>query len=681
MSRSNAVLTPESQTITSLDCDTDTRLKAITQLGIVEASAEQAFDDLTQLAAQICDAPVALVSVVEKDRQWFKAKVGFTPSETPIDQSVCAHALGSREMLVIPDLMSDPRTMSNPIVTGEPHIRFYAGAPLVTEDGIAIGSLCVIDYKPRPAGLTQKQVSALSKLADQVMAQFALRRALADREDLVAGLSRAHGRAAEERRRLTSMFQAAPSFMALLRGPEHVFDMTNAAYQRMVGGRDVLGRSVREALPDAAEQGFADLLDKVYRTGEVYQVEAALFASQASPEGPVDERYLDFVYQPLEENGEVTGIFVEGYDVTDRVWQIRRQEALSELGERLRDSNEVAGIATIAAEILAGLLGATRAGFGSVDLQNETVFMHPNWCAPGAEPVEGTYRFRDYGSFIDDLVAGRPVLIEDIAVDERTRDSENALAELGIRVLCNLPILEDGKLVMVVFVHHDTARQLSNDDLAFIRQVGDRAQAAIARIQAEKLQKVLNQELSHRLKNTLAMVQAIAGQTLRSVTEKDAVEAFNSRIHALSTAHQILLQENWSAAPIRNVVSGVVKTLNQSDRFALDGPDVVLGARAALSMTLVLHELATNAIKYGALSVEAGSVSIEWCIDHAEEDTFALTWTEQGGPAATEPDGRGGFGSRLIKMGLLGTGSTSINYGTEGLQAEMRAPLSQMQQI
>jgi len=157
------------------------RLAALAGYDIIDTAPEKGFDDIVVLARNACDTPVALVSLVAADRQWFKARVGFEPCETALNASVCAHALVEPDLLVIPDLAIDPRTRENPLVTGEPHIRFYAGAPLRTPDGLVLGSLCAIDTKPRPEGLTPKQAESLRALAGQVVDQMELRRAIRSR--------------------------------------------------------------------------------------------------------------------------------------------------------------------------------------------------------------------------------------------------------------------------------------------------------------------------------------------------------------------------------------------------------------------------------------------------------------------------------------------------------------------
>ncbi len=131
------------------------RLAALNHYAILDTAAEPGFDDIVELAIQICDAPIALVSLVDKDRQWFKARAGFAPCQTSLDQSICVHALAVDDLLIIPDLTQDPRTRDNTLVTGRDHLRFYAGAVLKTPQGVPFGSLCVMDVAPRSGGLTR----------------------------------------------------------------------------------------------------------------------------------------------------------------------------------------------------------------------------------------------------------------------------------------------------------------------------------------------------------------------------------------------------------------------------------------------------------------------------------------------------------------------------------------------
>jgi GAF domain-containing protein len=154
------------------------RLETLKQYEILDTPSEQAFDDLTLLAAHICQTPVALVSLIDRDRQWFKSRVGIDVEETPRDLAFCAHAIAARETLIVPDTLDDERFARHPLVLDDPKIRFYAGAPLRAHAGHCLGTLCVIDRVPRE--LSESQRSALEALSRQAMDQIELRRQLAE---------------------------------------------------------------------------------------------------------------------------------------------------------------------------------------------------------------------------------------------------------------------------------------------------------------------------------------------------------------------------------------------------------------------------------------------------------------------------------------------------------------------
>ncbi|ETX16610.1 histidine kinase [Roseivivax halodurans JCM 10272] len=153
------------------------RLEELESYGILDTGAEDSFDEVTALVKHICDVPVALISLVDADRQWFKSRAGFEPVQTSIDMAICAHTILQEDVLEIRDTQEDARTRDNPLCTeGETPIRFYAGAPLISRSGYALGSLCVIDTQPRE--LNEVQREALTTMARQVMRQLDLRRAL-----------------------------------------------------------------------------------------------------------------------------------------------------------------------------------------------------------------------------------------------------------------------------------------------------------------------------------------------------------------------------------------------------------------------------------------------------------------------------------------------------------------------
>lgn len=156
------------------------RLAALRAYAILDTADEGAFDDITRIAAMVCGTPIAVVNLIDAERQWFKSEIGLGVRETPLDPSICAHAILQDDLFVIPDTRLDARFQGNPLVTGDPHLRFYAGAPLLTPDGHALGTVCVLDTEPR--SLSEAQLGALKALARQSMAQLELRKALARSE-------------------------------------------------------------------------------------------------------------------------------------------------------------------------------------------------------------------------------------------------------------------------------------------------------------------------------------------------------------------------------------------------------------------------------------------------------------------------------------------------------------------
>ena len=158
----------------------DQRLAALRRYAILDTPREPAYDDVVELAARICEAPISVINLIDEGRQWFKAETGLGVRETPLDASICAHAILQPGVFEVPDTLEDWRFRDNPLCTGEPHLRFYTGALLTTEEGHPLGTLCVLDYKPRRLSDLQKQT--LGVLSRQVMAQLELRRSLRNAE-------------------------------------------------------------------------------------------------------------------------------------------------------------------------------------------------------------------------------------------------------------------------------------------------------------------------------------------------------------------------------------------------------------------------------------------------------------------------------------------------------------------
>jgi two-component sensor histidine kinase len=537
--------------ITRPDTNDAARLAELDAFGILDTEPEEEFDDVVQIARTICDAPLALVSLIAADRQWVKARVGFLPRETDLNSSICKYALSVLDLLIIPDLTADPRTRCNPLVLGAPHLRFYAGAPLRTPSGNVLGTLCIIDHQPRPAGLTEPQADVLRRLARQVMALMRERRQLVRLQ-------------AEERQ-------------------------TRAA-------------STRRA-------------------------------------------------------------------------------ALLELGDHLRGSTSIPDMTAKASEIVGRTLGSSRAGYGELDATGAFITIYQDWNTPGSESLVGRHRFADYGSLGPTIARGESIIVCAVTADPRTAAQAASFAAINISAMLNVPVQERGRTVGVFFVHNSTPRDWAPEEIAFARNVADRVQVGIGRLRAEEQQAVLNRELSHRMKNMLAMVQAIATQTMRNALDLDvARDALANRLTAMGKAHDLLLKGALDSASLEAVIRAalVIHDDAQEGRIRIAGPYVHVGSKAALSLALMIHELGTNAAKYGALSTPDGFVSMSWCLDHQEaEPLVRMCWSEHGGPPVAAP-GRKGFGSRLIERGGAGTfgGTVLLSYPPQGMICEVVAPLA-----
>ena len=316
---------------------------------------------------------------------------------------------------------------------------------------------------------------------------------------------------ARESRRLQQFFAQAPGFVAVLGGPDHVFQMANASYLRLVGRDEIVGTRVADALPEVVEQGFVEILDQVFTSGEPYFGQRERVVLAVGP-GQADEtRILNFIFQPIRNaEGSVNGIIVQGYDVTDEA-----------------------------------------------------------------------------------------------AFEER--------------------------------------------------------------------QALLISELQHRVKNAIAVVQSLAKQTFKPmVSTEEALVTYSARLSALSAAHGLLSEGSWGPTSLRAVLESTLgAALGEIDRrVSIDGPDHLLEPETALGLTMIVHELATNAIKYGSLTNEKGEVIIRWTIaDGGDEDIVHFVWQEVGGPMPVAPQ-RKGFGTRLIERGLgsRGTAGVSMAFLPSGLE-------------
>ncbi len=453
-------------------------------------------------------------------------------------------------------------------------------------------------------------------------------------------------RAAEEKQGQQRLFEQAPGFICTLAGPDHVFEFVNQSYRTLFGAREFVGTPVREAFPELEGQGFFEMLDRTYATGErtiAHHMPARL---EDPHTGKVTERLLDFVYAPVfDDAGRVSGIFCEGFDVTEAH---RASEALAHSEEQLR-------LATEAAEV----------GLWDLDLITEVLFWPARVKAMfGISPDTPVSMDDFYGNLHPDD-AKRVAAAFDAAMDPTAR----ALYDVEYRTIGK----EDGRLRWVAA----KGRGIFDDAGRCVRVIGTALDITV-RKQAEEHMRLMVNELNHRVKNTLATVQGIATQTLnRSEIPAEVRETLTARLIALARAHDVLTNEKWAGAEVREMAEAAAAPYRgvDSSPFRLEGPRIQAPPNTAIALALVFHELATNAAKYGALSAPGGQVQMTWSASPSPEGRrLHLVWREVGGPPVSPPK-RTGFGTRLIKRGLAAElgGSVDLDYRPDGLVCTIEA--------
>ena len=576
-----------------------------------------------------------------------------------------------------------------------------------------------------------------------------------------------------EQDRLRELFKQAPGFMAMLSGRDHVFELANDAYLQLVGHRrDIMGKPVREVLPEVAGQGFFELLDKVYTTGEPFVGRNLRVGLQRKPGSRVEDRFVDLVYQPITDSeSKVTGIFAEGYDVTERV---QAEESLRESEARFRNLADNAPVMVWVTEPdgtcaylsrswyeFTGQTLETGLGFGWLDAihpddrdWSDEVFRNANLKREAFQleyrlrRADGTYRWAidaaapRFGS--DGTFLGYVGSVLDITERKQIEDRLSAsVAEF--RTVTNVtPALvwvcsgtgrsiflnqrwheftgqtveeaegqgwaramhpEDAERILPYWQHCRETGETYEGEVRYRRRDGEYRWHAFRalphadqngviekwfgvsvdiheRKEWDDHRELLINELNHRVKNTLTIVQAMAAQSLRHVSDEDRpkAQAFEDRLFALARAHDVLTRENWEGAELREIIDEVVEPYlrQKTKHFEIEGPRLRLIPRTALAIAMAVHELATNAAKYGALSVPSGCVVITWAITPGDVPRLMLRWQERGGPPVAVPTRRG-FGTRLIERSLAQDigGEVRLTYAPAGAVCVMDIPLSE----
>jgi two-component sensor histidine kinase len=426
-----------------------------------------------------------------------------------------------------------------------------------------------------------------------------------------------------------------------------VFELANAAYQQVVGHRQLVGLRVADALPEVVGQGFLDLLDTVRRTGEPFVGRGVPIWLQKTPGAPLTEAFLDFVYQPIRgADGEVVGIFAQGHDITE---QKRVEKALERQTQFLSLAQEAGGVGTFEWDLATNLVSGSPA------------FLR----LYGIDPERGDLPITEFAKMVHPEDRGLLVIAPSPSMDEGFRRTEyRVITPSGIRWIARQAVVvrnKEGEPERVLGAAFDLTE----------------------RKDAELQLSLIAQESAHRIKNMLAMVHAITTQTLRtSPSLPEARDAIGARLVALGQA-QDLLTHGSVAAGIADVVAASTQLHSETfGRFRAQGPNLELSPKAVLALGLMLHELATNALKYGALSLPGGGVEITWSERREDAETGAAfvdwEWREWGGPPVQEPTQKG-FGSRLIERGLASNlGRAELIYAPTGLVCRARIAVARV---
>ncbi|MCK8784161.1 ATP-binding protein [Roseomonas sp. NAR14] len=399
-------------------CGEAERLAALAACGILDTAPEPEFDDLARLAAGICEAPVALVSLIDAERQWFKSAVGLGVRQTPLDTSICAHAIHHEAPFVVPDTLRDPRFAGMAVVVGPPRLRFYAGVPLRDAAGVAIGMLCVLDREPRPQGLTSWQVFALTVLARQVMSLIGMRRAVTAAD---AGL-------AESEARYRALYRRTPTPLHSLDPQGRLLAVSDRWLELLgYGEEEVIGRPLTDFLDESARRDFPGTWARMRREG-MLRGHPACFLRRSG------ERLEALVWARAETDAEgrfrhSVGCLV---DVTGQ----------RELEEALRQSQKLEALGQLSAGVahdFANVLQATMGGLAAAEARLHQPDRARQILRMTRDAVErGISLARRMLSFAR-KEATAPEAVEVAAVLDGLRELLGRVAGPGVRVVVEAP--------------------------------------------------------------------------------------------------------------------------------------------------------------------------------------------------------------------------------------------------
>lgn len=473
--------------------------------------------------------------------------------------------------------------------------------------------------------------------------------------------------------------------------PDGLIDHWNRGAETIFGWRaeEAVGRLMSELIvPPQHRLAHSAGLRRYLETGEGGVLGKRIEITALRRTG--EEFPIELSIQALkDEEGEIFLGFIR--DISGRKAEKARLEAQAREAQLLHRVASLAAESTSSKDVIKTCLDAVceltgwPLGHAFVPHPEEPDLLKPTeiWSGDGFEPfreVTSGTRFT-HGQGLPGHVwkTGAPLWIEDAAASElfiRTAPDNT----LGVRGAFAFPVRAGGRTVAILEFFSDAPQAPDPRLLLTARTIGDQAGRVLERQQASDHQELLLAELNHRVKNMLAVVIGVAGQTARTAASvSDFNQAFGARINALSAAYSLLTQAQWESTSLRELVEAVVAPhLGSHDGFAAEGPPVRLTPKQALTLSMVLHELSTNALKHGALARDDGTLDIGWRLaDSAAGPRLALSWRERGA-RIDAPPARRGFGMRLIDASARYEldGRSQIDYKPDGLSVEIEFPLS-----
>jgi PAS domain S-box-containing protein len=467
------------------------------------------------------------------------------------------------------------------------------------------------------------------------------------------------------------LFERSPNPYVVL-DRDLVIVWMNDCYLQVTGRTraEIVGRPMFEAFPSATgSESYRQLrssFDRVLESGETDEIAHIRYDIEQA-DGTMEERYWSATHTPFKDDaGRVTQILQHTVDISElhELRGMREQMRVYERAERVETRNRDL---SEEARRLRNLLENTP-GFTAVLLGAEMRFAMANAAyrrLTGNRPLVGLTveqalpEVVDQGfvAILDEVFrTGQPYFGRQEPIFLRMQ--ADAEPEQVYLEFVYQPIMDGDRQVTGVFVQgHDVTEE----------------------VEASQRQTLLIHELNHRVKNTLAIVQGLAQQSFGlDEGNRAGRDAFAARLGALSAAHNLLTSCNWESAEVRSLIQGSLAAAlgDVAERCELQGPDLVLRPQQAVALAMIVHELATNALKYGALSVSDGRVRVEWIAEREKGlATITVDWKESDGPPVVAPERRG-FGSRLIKSGLGGRESAvSIDYETSGLHCRIKGEI------